>query len=67
MFQTSEGAMVLHRFEVTLFRLGETASDTLNKFEQTIERDASSKISVQDGTVHPLSIHVLNQVKIICE
>ena len=67
MFQASEGAIVLRRFKDTLFRLGETASDTLNKFEQTIERDASSKISMQDGTVHPLSIHVLNQVKIICE
>eukprot|EP00252_Welwitschia_mirabilis_P020450 TRINITY_DN5016_c0_g1_i1.p1 TRINITY_DN5016_c0_g1~~TRINITY_DN5016_c0_g1_i1.p1 ORF type:complete len:645 (-),score=126.10 TRINITY_DN5016_c0_g1_i1:279-2213(-) len=44
--------------------LAQTAQDTFGDFEEAVEKD-STKSSVLDGTVHPLTSYVINYVKFL--
>ncbi|KAM0947429.1 putative exocyst complex component Exo70, cullin repeat-like-containing domain superfamily [Dioscorea sansibarensis] len=45
-------------------RLAQTARDTFGDFEEAVEKD-TTKTTVHDGTVHPLTSYVINYVKFL--
>lgn len=47
-------------------RLAQTARDTFGDFEEAVEKD-TTKTTVHDGTVHPLTSYVINYVKFLFE
>lgn len=59
-------APLLSRVQALLKRLAKTAHNTFGEFEDTVSQD-STRHSVQDGTVHPLTAYVITYVKVECQ
>eukprot|EP00270_Netrium_digitus_P005542 TRINITY_DN1738_c0_g1_i1.p1 TRINITY_DN1738_c0_g1~~TRINITY_DN1738_c0_g1_i1.p1 ORF type:complete len:439 (-),score=139.94 TRINITY_DN1738_c0_g1_i1:221-1495(-) len=59
-------ASVHTKAKALLQRLALTATETLSEFEDAVEHD-SSKQSMADGTVHPLTSYVINYIKYLFE
>ncbi|GLJ36472.1 hypothetical protein SUGI_0732370 [Cryptomeria japonica] len=65
-FQEKASMESLSSFEDLMKRLGQTACNSLSQFEDGIEKGVTKAIA-HDGTVHSLTIHVMNYAKFLLE
>ncbi|CAI9090100.1 OLC1v1024791C1 [Oldenlandia corymbosa var. corymbosa] len=63
-FGSKYGNDVREASSVLTKRLAQTAQDTFVDFEEAVEKD-TTKTTVLDGTVHPLTSYVINYVKFL--